>query len=310
MLEAKDHLQSRELEPRPESIALVGLTYFPSWYIEERKSWGDTEKVRGDLTLDFIVKGIAKGFNIVIADGGSSKAFVNEVTSAPITFVKRESPQRASGRRQGIEVASKLPGIKAIIRTETEKVDIVGANALRISQPLIDNTADIVIPKRNEKLFAASYRGYMHDSEVKANALLNKILHNYDNLSSDVNLDLFFGPIGIRNDPKILRLFMERYEFVGSKNWGARKFVNPEEFGDAYTFPVICALKEGYRVASVPVDFIYSPQQKKNEEIDDPQMLKSFLDKRRQQRFGIIDEAIHYIRYINGDPKSLLESIE
>lgn len=47
---------------KPESIAIVELTLYLNWYPGSIKSIGDIDKIRGDLALQFIAKGIKNSY--------------------------------------------------------------------------------------------------------------------------------------------------------------------------------------------------------------------------------------------------------
>lgn len=203
---------------------------------------------------------------------------------------------RDQGRRKGIEVASKIEGVKAILRTEPEKFDLVQF-AQDIARPLVLGEAEIVVPRRTEPSFGRFYPDYMHDSEVKANNTINNLLKKLGYLSKSEYIDFFFGPIALRNDPEVIAAFMERFDFEQFES-AINKYPSPQNHSNAQIFPVIKGLVRGVlRVKSVDVDFHYPSLQKENELAPDEATKLGFIEKRRGQRYGILDEAIHAIRY-------------
>lgn len=307
---AEGEVKSLESESklRPESIAVVELTLYPSWYPGVVESIGDTDKVRGDLALQSIAAGLTNGYSMVVADGGSSAAFQEKLSGSPeITFVRRQEPGRGAGRRQGFLVASEIDGVKAILRVEPEKVSIVQEYAPQIVLPILKGEADIVVPKRNPTLHQSTYPAYQWESEVATNRKYNDLLHKTRLLPRDQSLDMFFGPFAFRNDPQILQLFLEKYEFTLISSTGIRKYAQPENWSAGYFFPVVKALYQGLRVVSVEVDFQYPEIQRRNEETTAEGSLDRFIAHRASQKWGLLDELIHFIRYLRGDPKSGLK---
>ncbi|MDP2684887.1 MAG: hypothetical protein Q8P20_07690 [bacterium] len=311
MAEIQVNRPEGEVRVRPESIAVVELTLYPSWYPDSTQSIGDTDKIRGDLALQSIAAGQANGYRIVVADGDSSTAFKEELAKyTAITYVGRQEETRGAGRRQGFLVASAIDGVEVIIRTEPEKVSIVSEYAPQITLPILEGKADIVVPKRNPNLHQSTYPLYQWESEVSANKKYNDLLHKTGLLPEDQSLDMFFGPIAFRNVPEILELFLEKYEFTLPSSIGIRKFVEPENWSDGYFFSVVKALHQGLKVVSVEVDFKYPEKQRQNEETTAQGAIDEFVAKRAQQKWGLLDELIHFIRYLRQDPKSGLKKIE
>lgn len=299
MEEAVRHLESTF---SPGKVAVTMTTSYPGWYQGELRSIGDTDKVRGDIALGTIKSGIDKGFNLVVSDFRSVQAFMDELIRQPIALAERTGLDRASGRRQVITLGSKIPGVEVIIRTEPEKDSLLQSIGL-VSQPILSGDADIVIPKRNPADFERTYPGYMHASEIDANARLNKLLRMVSlRRIQDPDLDIFFGPTVIANRPEILSLFEKDYEVRDGKTYtaGVRKYLAPGNFSNAQSFPVIEALHQGLSVASVEVPFEYPARQRENELAREDE----FIAKRREQKWGIVDEALSFIKYLR-DPQNL-----
>ncbi len=285
MAETQRKESETEFRLKPESIAVVELTLYPSWYPGDVRSIGDTDKVRGDLALESIAGGVTEGYHMVVADGGSSFAFQEELSAFPeISFVRRQEQGRGAGRRQGFKAASATPEVEAILRVEPEKVSVVGEFIPQIMRPILEGEADIVVPKRNPELHQRTYPTYQWESEVAANKRYNDLLHKTGLLPTDQFLDIFFGPVAFRNAPAVLQLFLERYNFTLPTLTGIRRFVEPENWSDGYFFSVVKALHQGLKVASVEVDFKYPEKQKQNEETTAQGAIDEFVAKRAQQK--------------------------
>lgn len=296
---------------QPEAVAIVLLTRYLGWYPGELKNIGDTDKVRGDLALESIRAGVETGYNLIISDAGSNQEFLGQLSGLPVTILDRQAGSRGVGRRQGFSAASRINGVEAIMRTEPEKVELIKEFVPNLMVSLINNEADIVVPKRNQELFKGSYPAYMYKSEVDAMEKYNKLLRRFRLLPQDEYLDLFFGPIAFRNTPEIIELFMHKFEFTKYSEVGIRKYPQPDEFSDAQTFPILEALHKGFRVRSIEINFVYPQIQKENEESIEMGSEVAFRDKRRGQKWGFLDEAIHFIRYLRNpnDPKSGLRRV-
>lgn len=282
----------------PESIAFALITCYPKWYQGKLKNLTDTDKIRGDLALEFTRKAKRKGHQVVIADRVSSKSFREELSRIGITVISRKVPERGPGKRLAIQKAATLKGIKIIIKTEPEKVNLVEKSIPAITLPIIKGQADIVVPKRERKLFIQSYPNYMHHSEDLWNSKYNSLLHKAKLLPYDQTLDVSFGPLVIRNNPEIISLFMETYTFIGRE-----EDAYPEESSNAQMFPIVKALFLGLRVVSLEVPFTYPKLQKENESTDLEGLKTKFIAKRVRQRRWAITELIHYIHLLSPNSK-------
>lgn len=295
-LESREISRSPEVDFSPESVTLAVTTFYPRFDPDRPFAISDTENIRGNLALQTLRFAENSGFLVIVADGGSSQAFLQTAESYGSTVFDRGGEGRDQGRRRGIEVGSKIEGVKAILRIEPEKFDLVQFTQA-IAAPLISGEADIVIPRRLEPSFGIFYPDYMHDSEVKANQKINKLLQKLGYTSEEQYFDFFFGPIALRNDPKVVAAFMERFSFNQFQSM-TKKYPSPENHSNAQIFPVIKGLITGeFNIESVDVDFHYPSLQRANELAPDENTKAGFIEKRRGQKYGIVDEVIHAIRY-------------
>lgn len=279
------------------SVAITTITYFPKWYRGILRSLKHTDKVRGDLALEFAKKATKLKYKIVLVDGGSSKTFIKELSDIKnILVVKRRSKKRSPGKRIGIKIASKLPGVKIIVVSEAEKVSIVTDCIPQIARPIMEGVADIVVPKREENLFKSSYPEYMFESEIEGNKIYNEILISNNLLEpSYEGLDMFFGPRAFRNDSKIIAIFMKKYHIFSSEHFDS------EEWSNTLFFPIVLALIKKLKVKSVTVPFSYPEKQKKNEEVSAEDV---FIEKRRAQKMGLLIELLHFMNYIGKEKRN------
>lgn len=274
----------------PKFIAIVANTSYPKWYKGKLRSIKHVDKVRGDLALEFARYAKESGYQVVIVDGKSSKTFYKELSGIEqVKVIRRQVVKRSPNKRIGIKIASKVFGVKVIVSSEPEKLSILDSIPL-IVMPILNNEAEIVVPKRDTKLFKSTHPQYMYESETEANKLYNEILRTNNLLKTNSSdLDMFFGPRVFRNDSKIISLFMKKYHILSSQ------YFDSEEWSDTLYFPIVLALKKGLRVKSVTIPFSYPKIQKENEE----KLAKDvFFEKRKAQRLGLLVELLHFIHFI------------
>lgn len=282
----------------PQSVAIIASSLYEKWYLGNLRSIKHIDKVRGDLAIQFLKIASAKGYQVIVVDGESSKTFHKEIKKIPgVIVLKRRGYKRSPARRLALRKASKLFGVRAIIITELEKVSLVADYIPIVVKPILDGDIDIVIPKREEKSFQATYPDYMYQSEIEGNGMYNEALRINGLLSSsDEDLDAFFGPRVLKNEPKIVSLFMRQYHINTMGSLFDKFLYDAEQYSNALYFPIVLALKKGARVKSVTIPFIYPETQKVNEEKGQRQL---FIEKRKSQRLAILVELLHFIYYLD-----------
>lgn len=288
----------------PSFIAIGLSTFYPKWYKGNLRSIKHTDKIRGDLALEFVQIAKKAEYQIVVSDGKSSKTFKKVITSiSGINIIMRRVVGLSPSKRRIIKKASKLSNVKVIVLCEPEKVSLIDS-INRIVQPLLTGEADIIIPKRQEDLFKLTYPNYQDESETEANILYNENLKLYGLLPSQgEELDLFFGPRAFINERKIVSLFLKKY-VVGKKEDEIYLYLGPEGYSNTLFFPLIEALKRKFLVKSVTVPFSYPKLQKENEEKGERDL---FITKRKNQRMGILIELLHFLQYLRNKPGSKLK---
>jgi len=292
----------------PREIAIVLITSYPKWYKGVLKSIKHTDKVRGDLALEFLKTATVAGYQIVIVDGKSAKTFRKELqTFENIRVINRRIAKRSPSKRIGMRVASKLPDVEVIILTEPEKTSLLDF-VPEITQPILEKQADIVIPKREERLFKSSYPRYMYESEMEGITIYNEALFAHGLLTPEIkDFDSFFGPRAFRNEKKILSLFLSRYTYSTSKYKPASELFDPEEYSNAQGFPIVRALKRKMKIKSVTIPFVYPKLQKENEEAA---AKDAFFEKRRLQRVSLLVDLFHFLSFLDKNKGSGLKAIK
>src|SRR6266404_1089533 len=280
----------------PQQIAFALITYYPKWYRGNLRSISHTDKIRGDLAIEFVQKATRLKYHVVIVDGNSSKSFKRTLSAfTDISVIKRKGYKHAPSKRQAFKIAAKLPDIKVLIATEAEKISLIDS-VQQIAKPILENTSDIVVPKREETLFKATYPDYMYNSEIEGNRLYNQQMKLHHLLSENAeSLDIFFGPRAFRNDKKILSLFMQTFSFKIANIHYSKEYFDPEELSNASFYPIVLALQKKLRVQSVEIPFHYPKLQKENESIG---AQEQFVVKRNAQRLGLLIELMYFLNYI------------
>lgn len=171
-----------------------------------------TDGIRGDLAIQSIGKAIGQGVQVIATDGGSSREFLSAIKgfegSGLLTIVSTNMPGRGPQRRAAFERAIQQPGKQAIVYFQPEKDSLMDYLAA-ITKPIIDGSADIVVPARTSDLFKESYPNYMRESELNVNRTYNWLLHKAGISPKDQNLDWFFVPLVFKNDPEIVSYFLK-----------------------------------------------------------------------------------------------------
>ncbi len=304
--------RSPEFKFDPRSIGIATTTFYPNWYPGNSAKQYVVDKIRGDLALQTIQESVKNGFQVVVNDGTSSDAFQEELKRLKgegVIVLARTEPGMSATRRQVFQEVSYLPGVKVILWTEPEKTDLV-QYASKISQPILEGKAHLVVIKREPELFKQMFPDYMYESEIKANRRYNNWLRIRGLLKKDQeDLDMFSGPRAFLNKPQVLELFFKVYEFIGDRV-GIQKYADPEMYSDATYFPVVAALAEGLNVVSVTIPFKYPEEQRKIEETTDPEILEEFIKKRLKQRLGILDDLVQYLQLQRKSPRAKLREVK
>ena len=281
----------------PSRIALAITTYYPKWYSGKLRSLKHTDKIRGDLALEFCQKATSLGYHVVCSDAKGAKTFHNKRKQIQgLTLCQLKQHKRSPSKRHAYKIAAQIPGVKVIIGTEPEKVSLIDS-VEEIAKPMLEDKADIVVMKRNDKLFRDSYPTYMYESETEGNKLYNEFLKLYKLLpQKSPDLDMFFGPRAFRNEKKILKLFMKKHEVKVGKLTLPKEYFDPEQLSNTSFFPIIEALKKKLRIESVEIPFKYPKLQKQNESQGN---LEFFEEKRKAQRLSLILELVHFLGTIS-----------
>lgn len=284
---------------QPSEIAIVGITLASNWYSGPLKSIKHTDKIRGDLILYSTRFAVGVGYKVVLVDSGSSKTFIKELKKIKgAKILQSKISKRSPNRRRAIFEASKIENVKAIVMTEIEKTSVITDNVEKIVEPIFNDSADLVVPKREQDLFKKTVPDYMYESENEGNFLYCEALRSHGLLSShQQDLDVFFGVRVFRNDKKLLKMLLSRYESNPFNSLMGHKLFDVEEYSNAQFFPVVRALYQKRKVVSVTIPFTYPKTQMDNEMKGEKEL---FMLKRKFQRLTILVELMHFLGYLEG----------
>ncbi len=296
-----------EFDFDPKNVGFAVITSYPKWYRGKLRSIKHTDKVRGDLALEFVQKVSELGYKIVVSDGKSAKTFRSDLLSIPnIIVLKRKTKSSGEGKRVALDRVSKISGVIVIVLVEPEKVSFVTQCLSKVIEPILKDKAEIVIPKREDSLFKSTYPRYMYDSEVEGNRIYNEALRANGLLPDKLlEIDTFFGPRVFKNDKKIIGIFKNKYHFSGISL--LEKLYDPDIYSNVQYFPIINALRKKIRIESVEVPFSYPSLQKENEDIG---KREEFIAKRSMQRVSILVDLMHFLSFIKKNKNSHVRVID
>lgn len=281
----------------PSTIAISLCMMYPKWYKGKLRSIKHTDKIRGDLALATAKKAQELGYTVVVVERKSSHTFKKELaTIKGIRVSHIISDKFSAGKRKSLKLAADIPGVLVIVMTEPEKLSLVAHCVPQLVQPIFTNSADIVMPKRDLKLFEQTYPKYMFESEIEGNGLYSELLRTHHLLPSSMeDLDIFFGPRVIKNDPKVVSLFLKKYPVKIHRKPFAVQYFDVEHYSNSLYFPVVVALQKGFRVTIVTIPFRYPREQKENEEKGERSL---FVEKRKAQKLGLLVELFHFLMFL------------
>jgi len=292
-VESQEVNSSPESKFNPESLGIVLSSFYPKWYQGEVHDLNN-DKIRGDLAIGAARFIQEKKYNLIVVDGGSPNSFIDRLEVENVDTKKQRGRGLSSARREGFEAFEGNSQIKVVCATEPEKISLIKDSADLCTRPILEGEADIVIPYRDRESFQ-TLPSYQAQEEQKSNKLYNKILRSRNILKeSNPDIEFWFASHFIRNDPSVLSLFKKTYTFEASDSAG-HKIVNLQQYADTLFFPIVAALKAGFRVVSIPIHYEH-PAAMKEFETGRPE----FDRKRDQQRRSIMIELVQFIKYLEG----------
>lgn len=279
-------------------VSLATATFYPLWPVDE------VDKVRGDLAIETMNEIKRKGFSLFISDGGSSDRFISKISGLGCNVYKQKNHGLSASRRQALTLASLKKGSLALVLFEPEKLSFIKDFLIKSVQPILENKADLVVLKREEKSFL-SYPDYQALSEKHLNSILSSLMINTLEKNERPippginNIDFLFGPKIILNKPHILDLFLDKYT---GKNLSNEKKFQCEIWANVSFFPLIVALYKGLKVASIPISYLH-PTSQTLLESNNP----LFIRKREYQFKALLAATKELILLLENNPKSRIK---
>lgn len=269
--------------PNQHETALLSLSKYDTWKYGQTSDSKDITQMRGNLFMDTAALATEKGLPYFVADGTSSPDFKAGLSSqSSVHVLERAFDNQTFAFLSSLDQIDR--SIKTIISLQGEKTDIL-YHADAIAAPINEGRADLVIPRRNERLFKATYPDYMYESETMANSVFNSALDAAGLKDAEEFYDMFLGVIAWKHTPEIESKIFAPYILSGANKdtftYGLHRYVSP----GVYVFYITSALASGLRVQSVEIPFDYG-KQKENEIL--PENREIFTKKRIAQRRGIL----------------------
>src|SRR3989344_8232372 len=95
-----------KLKADPSCVAITLTTLYPKWYRGKLQSIKHTDKIRGDLALEFIRIAREKGYQVVVVDGKGSKTFRKELKKIEgVTVLLSRKQKRSPMKRLALKTA-------------------------------------------------------------------------------------------------------------------------------------------------------------------------------------------------------------
>ncbi len=299
-----ERLLNPEMHRIVEQVGIATATLYPGWYTGETEDGVvSADKLRGDLALQTIAAATSQGFRIVTIDGGSSDEFLSALASTDAIVEKQDQEGMSVGRQQAFDTVSDLEGVEVVCWVEPEKVSLVTEGIIDPALSILNDEADIVVPKRDDNAFA-TYPAFQRDYEQESNRLFNGILRRHGVYPEDApDIDAWFGPRFFKNTPEVKALFMANYEYKSEVQSGMAQ----DSMGlwpNALFLPLAAALKRGLRIKSVPVNYVHPAEQTELE-----QQNAQYVDKRSFQQKNILTAVIHFLRYLEQDRSARIQKV-
>ena len=200
----------------------------------------ENDLVRAEIAKETITNAKELGYKIIVVDGGSSAELLRDFERLGAEVCQQELSGMGNCRRQAFKLAYDS-GKEIIVWTEPEKAPFIHQIDKAV-KPIIDGSADLVIPKRKS---LESYPVVQQYAELLCNTFLRELTGR--------DLDYCFGP----------RIWKREFSSYFTEYKG--------EYGDKWEvtlIPIIDAISAGERVASVEIDYVHPRQQTESEEKD------------------------------------------
>ena len=212
------------------------------------------ESLRSSLARQTIKNAVAADYPIVVIDGSPNdliKSLASETVKVVPEVTRGLGPAKRLSFFMAMEYAYRCsPRRDIIVHLEAEKDDMVRWIPTLVA-PIIDNDADVVVAERSITSWN-SYPALQATTESQGNIGLRD--------ATGLDVDIFVGP-GAFHIRRAGQCFIAAEPYLGADLIESKDDTYAQHFG------AIVAHAQGYRVvASEPLDFLYPPEQKAEEE--------------------------------------------
>ncbi len=222
------------MEEKKEHIAEKVIVATSTLYREDNV----TDKIRAKLALKTIKKARKDGYEIIVVDTGNWIELRKRFEKSGAIVIEDKSETMGASRREAFREACNR-NADIIIWMEPEKHDFI-RSIKECVKPIIENKADIVIPKRKS---------------VKSYPLAQQLIEPFANLFwkelTKSDLDMWFGVRIFRRE--VSHYFLEYRGEYGDK-W------------DSLFIPIINALAKKKKIVSIEINYKHDKSQTKDEE--------------------------------------------
>lgn len=234
--------------------------------------YNNRQEIRYGLTCQFVQAVTAKNYKIIIVDGSPGPAIAQSFRDLGAEVFPQVAKGLGWSRRELFRHAGRIMSADHeaffVLWIEPEKVDF--ANHLEtMLGPFTNETIDLVMPKREEKLYRDGYPAYQYFSEHTANAI-------YQQLFGPANADPFFGPIAYKST------FRACFEGLSAGQYGLENDDYLQLYGQ------VVARYCGAKAVVAEIPFRYPPEQKAHEL--QPDNLQTMFTKRLDQLNNIANQ--------------------
>lgn len=195
-----------------------------------------SDKVRERYALQSIEEGSKLGYSLDVVDGGSSDPYLRECEKRGATVYVLPDASFEKRTKFGIERMLAREGKQILARLEIEKP--LMPHIASMAQPIYEGVADLVVPHRGDR------NEYPREQQA-AETMGNIVFKTLTGLPHELDM---WG--GTRVWKKELSRHFLRYE-EGQH----------EGYWNCYFVPVLWAIQEGARTASVPIPYVHPPEQ-------------------------------------------------
>ena len=243
------HLSSSPSPTANRGVCVVSVTYYT-----------DQSDIRFPLAQQLCRLATQKCINLIIVDDSPAEihAALQQEEGAHVKIFGQSKDHyhgKGGALRQAIHLARSLLEHEgdlnrcAICFTEPEKIDLIN-HIQNIVKPLLEESADIVVPSRNKVLFQDTYPIEQYHSESFANLHFDSLAKRHEGFNN-VNIDWLFGPFSFKAS-----LATSWLDYAGN-SW------------DAQMIPYVRGiLNDGWRVRTVEINFMHPIEMKHQEEGD------------------------------------------